>query len=192
MEAGADGLPLRYGVWTPRGESGFFLEFGPAPAYELSAVLVQQGKWNETLLDTRQAERRVLGVYVPGQPYAVDLSVDKAAEQPVVDLTVRTVANIPGEGGAIRLRESTAGLGVANAVSGLVPVIAGGVTFRRPGPGRRRHGRVPGGRRVVQCKRALAFPIGRQLAAGSRARRLDGRPRRCDSTSGRRFCPTDP
>lgn len=125
VEAGADGLPLRYGVWTPRGESGFFLEFGPAPAYELSAVLVQKGKWNETLLDARQAERRVLGVYVPGQPYAIDLTVDKAAEEPVVDVAVRTAANVPGDGGAIRLRESTAGLAAANAVSDLVPVIAG-------------------------------------------------------------------
>jgi hypothetical protein len=69
--------PLRLGLWTPTGGSGYFINFGPAPANLITADTTESGFPGHTLQAGDRVTRGSLGSYHLGQPSRVTLALEK-------------------------------------------------------------------------------------------------------------------
>jgi len=69
--------PLRLGIWTPWNGIGYFVVFGPAPSNLITADLITQGESATTLLGGEMSLQTILGRYVVGDTYHVEMTVDK-------------------------------------------------------------------------------------------------------------------
>jgi len=79
LEGDSGTVPLRIGIWSPRTETGWFLEFRPSPDNIVVAQTVVQGDPAQTLADGTVVRSQTLGSYTPGQLYRLDMNMDKEA-----------------------------------------------------------------------------------------------------------------
>jgi hypothetical protein len=70
-------VPLRLGVWSPWSRAGYFLLFA-SPANSIGTELLARGLPGKTLEAGQVTRTKSLGSYVPGQPYHVEISVNKS------------------------------------------------------------------------------------------------------------------
>lgn len=91
LSAGMRSTPLRVGIWTPRGNHGFFINFAGPPGYALSVLTMVSGSLSE----------RRLGRYVPGCRYRV--SIDRDGPAGVIRFTIRSNDASPVAGGMLRI-----------------------------------------------------------------------------------------
>lgn len=68
--------PLRLGIWSPWSRSGYFLLFGPAPDDAISTESVVGGTPAQTLVGGT-VETSIVGHYLTGQPYDLQVTVNK-------------------------------------------------------------------------------------------------------------------
>lgn len=94
--------PLRIGVWSPAGASGYFLNFGAGPASLITAETVANGLVGHTLLAQGDEVSQSLGSYEPGRTYHLGFTVDKE--------TGTLIATVAGAGTALQSRVTAAEL----------------------------------------------------------------------------------
>ena len=78
LQAQGDTIPLRVGIWTPRGEHGVFLMFGAD-----KSISVRSSAWGQPV------KTQTLGPYLPGRLYLLEMSLDKTTG--VIQTRVRGV-----------------------------------------------------------------------------------------------------
>lgn len=90
-EGGVEGQPLKIGIWEPRTGSGFWLIFGSAPTYEVTA---------ETLNQRAVIHSQQIGNYTPGIPQHLELKFDNLGES----IEARLTTDIQSPSGGQMLR----------------------------------------------------------------------------------------
>lgn len=121
IESNANTTPLRIGIWTPRGNHGYFLNFGPAPAHEVVA---------EAVLGRRVVNIETLGVYSPATTYRLNMSLDKDAGIITIHLT-NAFDSLPIGSSRLRITGKTSPPLFSHFYGTYVPVI-GGQGYPRP------------------------------------------------------------
>jgi hypothetical protein len=124
--AESDSVPFRIGVWSPWTRAGYFLEFAAGQnSIETHALI--QGVIGRTLTGGRVTRSDSLGSYVTGDPYHIQIAVDKAraitvaiAGPGVHTQDSVTASDIPDLFGSTR---------VALTASALSPVVSTGATL---------------------------------------------------------------
>jgi len=113
LQAQGDTIPLRVGIWTPRGEHGVFVVFGTD-----RSISVQSSAWDQPI------KTQTLGPYLPGRLYLLDMSLDKAAG--VIHTRVRGVfEGSPSSGRSLRIVGRTSPQWFSHIYSKPVPVDPG-------------------------------------------------------------------
>ena len=125
-QAQSDSIPFRIGVWSPWTGAGYFLEFAGGQNTIETQVLIQ-GQIGRTLTAGHVTRTDRIGSYFAGQPYHVQIAVDKtkAITMSIVGAGVdaqdsATTVDIPDLFGSSR---------VALTVSVLAPLVTTGATL---------------------------------------------------------------
>ncbi len=116
-------LPLRVGIWSPRGLSGFFLNFGPPPWNFIHAQTLIGGAAGITLIGGTAVQNETLGQYYLNQLYHLELSVDKKVGR-IIGL-ISTVEGSPLGTPMLELVGGPSRIGYSDVLSEVVPVGGG-------------------------------------------------------------------
>jgi hypothetical protein len=75
----SDATVLRLGMWSPWTSTGYFVDFGPAPANTIKADVVIKGTIAANLVGGQVISSSPLGKYRLGAPYRVEFLMDRTA-----------------------------------------------------------------------------------------------------------------
>jgi len=95
LNAGEQSIPLKVGIWTPRGNFGFFLVFGGAPGYKL---VVQRVVGDD-------ASENAVGSYRPGQSHHMRFDVNR--DRGEIQATILGQDAPPSPGRVLRITDGT-------------------------------------------------------------------------------------
>lgn len=116
-------LPLELGIWTPRGGSGFYVDFGSPPWNYVRTRTVIYGSPAMTLIGGLEIQNQTLGQYSINQTYHIMLSVDKRAG--VIQTQLSTIEGSPTGSPMLKLVGGPSRLNYSDVFSEIVPVTAG-------------------------------------------------------------------
>ncbi len=114
LQTGTADIPLSVGVWSPRTNSGYFLDFGSIGSNIVMARTIRQGS---------VVRSQTLGEYSPGLLYRLDAEVDRRLGS--INIRLSGVDTPPGGGGVLRLVGGPANREYRDVMSRPVPVTAG-------------------------------------------------------------------
>jgi hypothetical protein len=123
LESEPGGAPFRIGIWSPRANSGYLLEFGPPPDHLITAEAVVNGTAASSLVGGDVVKSEILGHYSPGQLYHLEMGLDK--EEGTISSRLSSLEAPPSGGSMLTLGGGPSDPEYGDVVSQLVPVQGG-------------------------------------------------------------------